>query len=175
MTGERAQRRIERLLDEADQAADREDWGAVRAAVRNILAFDPENRDAQAYLSAAERATVKEEPSSFVNGRYAVKRFLGEGGKKRVYLAHDTLLDRDVAFALIKTEGLDAEGRQRITREAQAMGRLGTRGGFRVRGQPDRAAATGPRRTIREVAWASQGPAPRWGGDRGRAHGVVAE
>src|SRR5207244_3498288 len=67
------------------------------------------------------------------NGRYEVRRFLGEGGKKRVYLAHDTLLDRDVAFALIKlvlsgaegTEGLDAAARQRISREAQAMGRLG--------------------------------------------------
>jgi hypothetical protein len=54
-----------------------------------------------------------------------VVKFLGEGGKKRVYLAHDTLLDRDVAFALIKTEGLDEVGRERIRREAQAMGRLG--------------------------------------------------
>lgn len=50
---------------------------------------------------------------------------LGEGGKKRVYLAHDTRLDREVAFALLKTDGLDQEGRARITREAQAMGRLG--------------------------------------------------
>jgi len=64
-------------------------------------------------------------PTSFVNGRYTVQKFLGEGGKKKVYLAHDTLLDRDVAFALIKTEGLDDTGRDRITREAQAMGRLG--------------------------------------------------
>jgi serine/threonine protein kinase len=66
------------------------------------------------------------EPTSFANGRYEVKRFLGEGGKKRVYLAHDAQLDRDVAFALIKTEGLDDAARQRITREAQAMGRLGS-------------------------------------------------
>ncbi|NIU39834.1 hypothetical protein GWN65_07675, partial [Candidatus Bathyarchaeota archaeon] len=43
----------------------------------------------------------------------------------RVYLAHDTRLDRDVAFALIKTEGLDAAGLARVRREAQAMGRLG--------------------------------------------------
>src|SRR5437867_13146185 len=64
-------------------------------------------------------------PTSFAGGRYQVKRFLGEGGKKRVYLAHDSLLDRDVAFAPIKTEGLDEVGRQRIRREAQAMGRLG--------------------------------------------------
>jgi len=64
-------------------------------------------------------------PASFAGGRYAVKRFLGEGGKKRVYLAHDNTLDRDVAFALIKTEGLDVTARERISREAQAMGRLG--------------------------------------------------
>jgi len=37
-----------------------------------------------------------------------------------VYLAHDTVLDRDVAFALIKTEGLDDTAKTRITREAQA-------------------------------------------------------
>ncbi len=66
------------------------------------------------------------QPTSFANGRYEVKRFLGEGGKKKVYLAHDKLLDRDVAFALIKTEGLDEVSRTRITREAQAMGRLGS-------------------------------------------------
>ena len=65
------------------------------------------------------------EPASFVGGRYQVKRFLGEGGKKRVYLAHDNTLDRDVAFALLKTEKLDEEARARIKREAQAMGRLG--------------------------------------------------
>ena len=66
------------------------------------------------------------QPSSFANGRYQVKRFLGEGGKKKVYLAHDTTLGRDVAFALIKTEGLDDTSRTRIQREAQAMGRLGS-------------------------------------------------
>jgi len=72
------------------------------------------------------------QPTSFANGRYVVKRFLGEGGKKKVYLAHDASLDRDVAFALIKTEGLDpstSSGQaaiERIKREAQAMGRLGT-------------------------------------------------
>jgi class 3 adenylate cyclase len=54
-----------------------------------------------------------------------VRSFLGEGAKKRVYLAHDIKLDRDVAFALIKTDGLDADGIVRVRREAQAMGRLG--------------------------------------------------
>jgi class 3 adenylate cyclase len=54
-----------------------------------------------------------------------VKSFLGEGGRKKVYLAHDTKLDRDVAVAVIKTEGLDDAGMTRVKREAQAMGRLG--------------------------------------------------
>jgi tetratricopeptide (TPR) repeat protein len=70
--------------------------------------------------------TPSPEPDSFVDDRYQVKEFLGEGGKKKVYLAHDTLLDRDVAFSLIKLEGLDEDSRTRITREAQAMGRLGS-------------------------------------------------
>jgi len=70
-------------------------------------------------------APVSTQPTTFCDGRYQVVRFLGEGGKKRVFLAHDTRLDRDVAFALIKTEGLNAEGETRIRREAQAMGKLG--------------------------------------------------
>ena len=132
-------------------------WESVRDCSQAILAFDSENRDAAAFLTAAERAlgssaaplsmsTQSSPPlllpptptsapgpalpsaeyASFASGRYQVKHLLGEGGKKKVYLAHDTLLDREVAFALIKTEGLDETSRPRITREAQAMGRLGS-------------------------------------------------
>ena len=61
-------------------------------------------------------------PSSFAAGRYEVKSFLGEGGRKNVYLAHDTRLDREVAVAVIKTDGLDEAGLVRVRREAQAMG-----------------------------------------------------
>ena len=64
-------------------------------------------------------------PASFASGRYQVKGFLGEGAKKRVYLASDRKLDRDVAIGVIKAEGLDAEGLTRAHREAQSMGRLG--------------------------------------------------
>jgi len=66
-------------------------------------------------------ATPSPEPTSFADGRYQVKEFLGEGCKKKVYLAHDTVLDRYVAFALLKTEGLDTEATAPIEREAQGM------------------------------------------------------
>ncbi len=141
---ERIQRRIERLLDQIEEAMERLDWESVRDHAQALLRLDPDNIDALTYLAAANRepvdssptvaqsnaptsaTTAPAQPTSFANDRYQVKRFLGEGGKKRVYLAQDTLLDREVAFALIKTEGLDETSRTRIQREAQAMGRLGS-------------------------------------------------
>ncbi len=57
-------------------------------------------------------------PLSFADGRQETKEFLGEGGMKKVFKAYDTLLDREVALALIKIEGLDEDSRTRITREA---------------------------------------------------------
>jgi hypothetical protein len=143
MPSERLQRQIDLLLDEASAAMSAGRWPAVAEKARAVLAIDEANEDAAAFLkmasanlgpaapteappaTATAAALPTEQPSSFAGGRYEVRRFLGEGGKKRVYLAHDTRLDRDVAFALIKTEGLDAVGRERIEREAQAMGRLG--------------------------------------------------
>jgi hypothetical protein len=46
-------------------------------------------------------------PAAFASGRYRVGRFLGEGAKKRVHLARDSRLDRDVAIAFVKSDGLD--------------------------------------------------------------------
>ena len=121
MASERVQRRIDILLDEADQAIAQSDWSVVRDRAQNVLALDPDNGDAATFLAAADRAlassgqppaststpTSKEptadQPTSFANGRYQVKRFLGEGGKKKIHLAQDTTLDREVALARIKT------------------------------------------------------------------------
>jgi class 3 adenylate cyclase len=68
---------------------------------------------------------AEEAPTHLGAGRYKIERYLGEGGRKRVYLAHDTMLDRHVAVGIVKTSGLDADSRTRVTREAQSMARLG--------------------------------------------------
>ncbi len=57
-------------------------------------------------------------------GRYEIVRFLGEGRRKRVYLAFDKRLDREVAIALIKSEELSAAELAAIWRQAQTMARL---------------------------------------------------
>jgi len=151
MPSERVQRRVDRLLDQADEALEQGDWQDARERAAAALRLDPGNDDAIAFQAAAEDALgmtspheiveqstdsdarpareadpgSDDTPTSFASDRYQVSKFLGEGGKKRVYQAHDTLLDREVAFALIKTEGFDQTSKERISREAQAMGRLG--------------------------------------------------
>ena len=86
----------------------------------------PASSSASPPASAIPTATQAPEPgTSFASGRYRIERLLGEGAKKRVYLARDTLIDREVALALVKGEGLDEGGRLRVRREAQAMGQLG--------------------------------------------------
>ena len=69
--------------------------------------------------------TAAAAPHSVADGRYRLDRLLGEGARKRVYLGRDGRLDREVAVAVVKTDGLDDTGRHRITREARAMARLG--------------------------------------------------
>jgi serine/threonine protein kinase/tetratricopeptide (TPR) repeat protein len=143
MPSEFIQRQIDRLLEQASEALQKFDWPTVHNSAATVLGLDPDNADAKTLLALADgqagaatpgleastpespAAVPASSPASFASGRYAVKKFLGEGGKKKVYLAHDTTLDRDVAFALIKMEGLDDVGRDRVAREAKAMGRLG--------------------------------------------------
>jgi hypothetical protein len=57
-------------------------------------------------------------------GRYRIKSFLGEGDRKRTYLADDAVFPREVALALIKPDAAqsDPEGRRR---EAEALAPAG--------------------------------------------------
>lgn len=56
MLPDRVRRQIERLLSEAEAAIAGLDWPRARRRARAVLALDPDNRDATAYLKAAERA-----------------------------------------------------------------------------------------------------------------------
>ena len=142
MHSERVQRHVNRLLDEAEEALRQRDWATVSDRVEIVLALDPDNEDGRALLGAAseasgadrsrtepaqEHAASRPQPAPvlFNDKRYTVKKILGEGASKRVYLVQDMLLDREVAFAVIRTEGLDEASRHRILREAQAMAKLG--------------------------------------------------
>ncbi len=103
MASERVQRRIDRLLDQVEEAVDRLDWEGVRSRAQAVLALDPGNDDAINFLASAERAftssappptsqpsastlatppaVAPDQPTSFANDRYQVKRLLAEGGK----------------------------------------------------------------------------------------------
>ena len=56
MASERFQRRIDRILDQIEDAADRRDWTAVRQGALDLLVFDPVNEDAKNFLAAGQRA-----------------------------------------------------------------------------------------------------------------------
>ena len=55
MASERTRLRIDRLLDQVEEAADQRDWQKVRQLVEDVLAVDPDNGDAQTYIAAANR------------------------------------------------------------------------------------------------------------------------
>lgn len=59
-----------------------------------------------------------------INSRYHLESELGQGGMGTVYLAHDSVLDRDVAVKLLSSTKLDSEGRARLLAEAQTVAKL---------------------------------------------------
>lgn len=64
------------------------------------------------------------EPGGAFAGRYEIQRLLGEGDRKRTYLARDRKMDRLVAISFVKPEAVleDPEGTER---EAKVLGRIG--------------------------------------------------
>ena len=58
---------------------------------------------------------IELEPGEVFAGRYEVQRLLGEGDRKRTYLARDRKVDRLVALSLVKPNAVisDPEGTER--------------------------------------------------------------
>ena len=63
------------------------------------------------------------QPPSLIADRFQVKSILGEGGMGIVYLAHDPVLNKDVAIKVLK-EGMPASTIVRFQQEAKAVGKL---------------------------------------------------
>jgi len=58
MPSERVQRRIDRLLDDAEQAMDQHDWALALAQAQAVLELDPDNSDAASFLAACGRSRI---------------------------------------------------------------------------------------------------------------------
>ena len=144
MASDRIQRQIDRLLDEADEAAAQQDWETVRARAQHVLTFDPENREGQAFLSAARRAlegtpptvgltTSVEQPAAAVDETQAQDSLAGG-----VFVGRHREMD-DLKAAL--EDALSGRGRLVVlagelgigkTRTAQELGVLAAQRGAQV-------------------------------------------
>ena len=63
---------------------------------------------------------------TILNGRYEIIRPIGYGGMAEVFLAHDQLLDRNVAVKMLRDQFLgDNELLEQFRREAKSAARLG--------------------------------------------------
>src|SRR5512143_2426381 len=68
---------------------------------------------------------VFKELTGRIGGKYDIVRLLGKGAMGQVYVAHDTVLDRDVALKVMAAQiADDPELKTRFEREARAAARM---------------------------------------------------
>src|SRR6266516_2899523 len=77
------------------------------------------------FAMTVQRANPKPRTAQPVRAPTNLKRVLGEGDRKRTYLARDRKMDRLVAISLVKPEAVlsDPQGTER---EAKVLGRIGS-------------------------------------------------
>jgi serine/threonine protein kinase/ABC-type transport system substrate-binding protein len=90
----------------------------LESIIKRCLTKDREKR----YSSAAELANALR-GLTFAN-RYQILRELGRGGMGVVHLAHDPLLERDVAIKVISPDLLSADAVERFKREARVVAKM---------------------------------------------------
>src|SRR5512143_726025 len=68
---------------------------------------------------------VFKELTGRIGGKYDIVRLLGKGAMGHVYVAHDTVLDRDVALKVMAAQiADDPELKLRFEREARAVAKM---------------------------------------------------
>jgi len=73
----------------------------------------------------AHNTVMSAPPQMSVDGRYRLRRTIGSGATARVWLAFDTVLERNVAIKMLETPiGGDSDHVERFRREARAVARI---------------------------------------------------
>jgi eukaryotic-like serine/threonine-protein kinase len=75
-------------------------------------------------MNGKSQPTYSGASDGVVAGRYRLIRLLGEGERKRTYLAEDTVVGRQVALAMVKPEALHSDPRG-TAREVEAICQTG--------------------------------------------------
>jgi serine/threonine protein kinase len=102
---------------------------SLRQAVHSLIKSHEETTnfvDAPAYQAAAEMLAGNHEfKAGHTVAHYQICSVLGEGGMGKVYLAHDTKLDRKVALKILPMElAANQESMRRFTQEAKTAASL---------------------------------------------------
>ena len=102
---------------------------SLRAAVESLIESHQDTTnfvDAPAYQAAAVMLADNHEFKSGQSiAHYQIRSVLGEGGMGKVYLAHDTKLDRKVALKILPVESsTNQESMRRFTQEAKTAAAL---------------------------------------------------
>lgn len=85
--------------------------------------YEPDSDASSADAAPVPGAAVPQHHPQRI-GRYQVQSLLGEGGQKRVFLARDKELDRDVVIGVLNRRRIGSDSLNRLRGEAKAMARL---------------------------------------------------
>ncbi len=118
------------LFDDRLRSGQTEDWDLATPAPRRAQVLQMMHElfrlsPSELELPSGQAASAEDEQLPPNVGRFQIQRLLGRGAFGRVYLAHDPVLQRNVALKLIHSHMLsEPDARKRVLREREVMARL---------------------------------------------------